>query len=103
MVVEILDRSQEWRVELPNEDVYRRRPLEARDLTGNARYEFRPSPWRGWIGRELQLCTPSDPHFPPVSTPRHEITHFTWEGILGLALTKGWRLFSLPPEMGDGQ
>ncbi len=102
MVVEILDRSQEWHIELPNEDVYRDRPLEARDSLGNVHYQFHPSPWRGWIGREMQVCTPSDPRTPSTSTPCHEIRHFTWQQILGLALVKGWRLFSLPPETGDG-
>jgi len=104
MVVEILDESQEWRIEMPNEDVCRDRPLEARDLTGNVRYEFRRSPWRdGWLGRRMQVCTPCDPKFPPTSTPAHDIERFTWHAVLAVAMSNGWNLFSIPVKTGVGE
>lgn len=103
MVMEVRDASQPWPIELPNEDVYRGRPIEARDLRGDIRFEFKPSPWGdGWLGRGFQICTPCDPKQARISTPRHDIDRFSWRGVLGVAATNGWTLASLPPETGDG-
>lgn len=103
MVMEVRDASQPWPIELPNEDVYRDRPIEARDSLGNLRFEFKPSPWGdGWIGRRFQVCTPCDPNFAPISTPCHDIERFSWCGVLGQSASNGWILTSLPPETGDG-
>jgi hypothetical protein len=83
MVMEILHESQEWRVELPNEDIYRGRLLEARD-------EARVCDQWVYIEGDWQS-----------NGPEGKFSY--WSEIVSLCLYRGWTLVSLPPETGDGR
>lgn len=88
MVVEILNEAAEWRVELPNEDVYRHRVLEMRDGKGNCVGRWERGELR-WVWDEA---------VPPLifSVPRWD-----WHQIVGVAIRLDCSLFSLPATGGS--
>ena len=71
MVVELLDESQPWRVNLPNVDVYRGRNLEARDSEGVTR-----SRWP-WLADQERWSS-------------------TLKFIVFVCMDEGWKLYSTP-------
>lgn len=89
MPVEVLDESQPWRIEFPNEDVYRNggRWLRAIKIGGAVQ--------RDWVWSDEEAMWTDRKY------ERQAGDYYAWSAVIAMCMRNGWTLYSMPPEKPD--